>query len=952
MNRKSTLILSTACFLIWVLLPCPGLSQITEITFYPFKHFLLVGQTKQLTFELVPDHYSISVIDFLSSDTNIVNIDEEGYMTGKNPGWAYVYALSKYSTAGDMAEVFVRDDNTSMKLEAEDALITSPLRITDDPSASGGKCLIYDSGPHSQTAVPDSGHAIFAVDLQEEGLYSLYISLKAADKNNNSFYYRVDSLDWRVISAPDTVWSEETKIFTHSFTGIVEYPFLVGEHTVELAYRQPGVRLDFIRLIKDSSSVHNYESHYSGLFGERRWINVLLPSFYHNTNERFPVMTFSHGWGGAVFRESLGMGPHLDFNRIQERIDEDSVIFVFTDGKIEWFDDGEMSKYSPYNMIPIYDLYYEDYFLELFDYLDATYRTIPDRHHRAVMGQSMGGGMVLRLGQRYPDLMAAVQPTCAGANPELGIPGRNLRLYTHEFVKNYHGTSVRLHETFGDYLNQMNKVLYAAMERERLEHIAWTEIEGHHTVDIAGQTIGFDGCYDFMLNAINNPLPVPDRWHFAEFRPGFHVWDYTVNSDMERIGFLDFNGITKGGMKVFARKWLPDGPSLPDITINVTTAPLYNANSSYTLLTYDLTAERNSTDTVMSDGEGRISFSLPGSGHQVGIYNEDTPPEIVLLGYHIDDTAKYLTQGAEGRLKIQVLNRGGQTAENIAIELTTDKSDVTIEEKTLTLTSLPAGSDMWLDESIGIKADYTPPIHKSPIELRLNVSITDGSEGEWKDELYIPLMFSVPVLSNYVINDNIPEGTQNRINGFAEPGEMIVIETALEERLRLQYDDQYIQFAEEEVIYPDNTLSYSVIKISEDAPPGHKATLLARLEEYNASVELTVYSWYKLILEITDNTSIKKGPEPKDPLHGQVSVYPNPVPDGLFTLELGPEVPSGELSLKIMDLNGKTVFSTTIHRALDVNRYLVAPGEKLSQGLYVISLESDQFISRTKLIIR
>src|SRR4030042_224245 len=103
----------------------------------------------------------------------------------------------------------------------------------------------------------------------------------------------------------------------------------------------------------------------------------------------------------------------------------------------------------------------------------------------------------------------------------------------------------------------MNKVLYAAMEREQLENIVWSEIEGHHTVDIAGRTVGFDGCFDFMLASINDPLPAPARWHFADIRPDFHVWDYTVTSDLERIGFLDFTGITKGGMKTFVRKWLP-----------------------------------------------------------------------------------------------------------------------------------------------------------------------------------------------------------------------------------------------------------------------------------------------------------------------------------------------------------------------------------------------------------
>jgi enterochelin esterase-like enzyme len=953
MKRNAHLFISIYCTLLaMILLPSHGLSQITDIAYYPFKQFLLVGETKELPFVHTPEHYSISVIEFSSSDTNILTVDEKSYATGRKPGWAYVTAKSKYSPFGDMIEVHVRDDSTSLKLEAEDALLTSPLRILDDPTASGGRCLIYDSGPHSQSEVPDSGHVTFSIDIKEEGFYVIYVRLKAFDRNNSSYYFKVDTFDWQIITARDTVWNEETKESPHSFTGITEYPFFPGEHTVELAYRQPGVKLDYIRVIRDSSSVHRYESHYSDVFGERRWINVMLPSYYNQTEARFPVMTYSHGWGGRVFRQSQGSGPHFNFNRIQERIDEDSVIFVMTDGKIEWYEDLVMAKYSPYNMVAEYDIYYEDYFPELFDYLDAKYRTIPDRYHRAVMGLSMGGGMVLRLGQRSPDLMAAVQPLVAGANHLLGTPERSIRYYTHEFVKNMHGTHVHVFEGTDDYLNEMNVILYGAMQREQLEHLSWTEIETDHDIDVVGTTIGFDSCFNFMRDAMKNPLPKPERWHFADFRPGFQVWDYTVDSDMERIGFLDFTGITKGGMKVFARKWLPDGPGLPEVTIDVTTAPLYKSNASYTLLTCDLTSDSAATQTVMSDGEGRISFSISGAGSQIGIYDDETPPEIVILAYEIDDSSKFLTQGQEARMKIQLLNRGGQPAENVTIELTTDKPSVSIEEKSLTLPAIASGASLWLEESIGITADYSPPLVKSPLELRLNASISDGSARAWKDELYVPVMFDVPVMSDYIINDNIPEGTQNRVNGLAEPGEMIVLETLLEERLRLQYDDEYIEFAEEEVIYPDKTLSYSVIKIADDAPVGHQVTFLARLEEYDASVELTDYTWKKMTLEITDNTSAEKGPELNKPLLEQISVYPNPVRDGVFTLELGPEVPSGELSLKILDIHGRMVFDTKIIRVPGENRYLILTGEWLNEGMYLISLASDDFFHSTKLIVK
>jgi hypothetical protein len=938
--------------LILIFLTGPGLAQITDITFYPFKQFLLVRETKELPFVHTPEHYSVSVIEFNSSDTNILTVDDAAYATGKNPGWAYVMAKSKYSPFGDLIEVHVRDDNTSMKMEAEEADLTSPLRVADDPTASGGKCLVYDSGPHSQSVVPDSGHVLFTMDIDEEGFYIIYVRLKAFDRNNNSFYVKVDTFNWQIISAPDTVWSEETKESPHSFTGITEYPFFPGEHTVELAYRQPGVKLDYIRLIRDSSSVHRYESHYSGVFGERRWINVMLPSYYDLTDARFPVMIFSHGWGGRVFRQSQGSGPHLNFNRIQERIDEDSVIFVMTDGKIEWFEDLVMAKYSPYNMVAEYDLYYEDYFPELFDYLDDTYRTIPGRQYRAVMGHSMGGGMVLRLGQRSPDLVAAVQPTCAGANHLLGTPDRLIRYYSHEFVKNMHGTHVRIFEGTDDYLNEMNVIIYDAMERERLEHLSWEEIETDHDVDVIGTTVGFDGCFDFMLDAMNNPLPPPGRWHHADFRPGFQVWDYTVNCDMERLGFLDFTGITKGGMKIFARKWLPDGPGLAGVTIDVTTAPLYKVNSSYTLLKYDFALESTSTETVISNGEGRISFSVTGSGTQVGIYDSDTPPEIVLLAYRVNDAVKYLTQGAECRLKIQVLNRGGQDAENITIDLAAGQPDVIVEDKTLSITSLASGAAIWLDETVGITADYDPPARKSPVEVRLNAAIGDGSGGAWQDEVYIPVMFNVPLLSNFNINDNIPEGTQNRVNGFAEPGERIILETALGERLRLQYDDEYVVQEEEEVVFPDKTLSYSVIRISENAPVGHKVTFQARLEEYDASVELVDYTWKKIVLEITDHTSVKEIPDlEKDP-SDHVTVYPNPVTSGQFMLELGECFPAGKFMVVLTDMSGRTLFREIKDRPSGTNRYTVTTGDKIPHGVYVVTVEFRTGISRTRLVIR
>jgi S-formylglutathione hydrolase FrmB len=58
---------------------------------------------------------------------------------------------------------------------------------------------------------------------------------------------------------------------------------------------------------------------------------------------------------------------------------------------------------------------FEDYFVEdLVQWVDATYRTIPDREHRFVFGHSQGGYAAMRAALRHPDLFAAVG-THAGA---------------------------------------------------------------------------------------------------------------------------------------------------------------------------------------------------------------------------------------------------------------------------------------------------------------------------------------------------------------------------------------------------------------------------------------------------------------------------------------------------------------------------------------------------------
>lgn len=50
---------------------------------------------------------------------------------------------------------------------------------------------------------------------------------------------------------------------------------------------------------------------------------------------------------------------------------------------------------------------YEDAVVELIDYIDATYRTVPERTSQAIGGLSMGGYGAARFAIKYPDMFAA-----------------------------------------------------------------------------------------------------------------------------------------------------------------------------------------------------------------------------------------------------------------------------------------------------------------------------------------------------------------------------------------------------------------------------------------------------------------------------------------------------------------------------------------------------------------
>ena len=110
--------------------------------------------------------------------------------------------------------------------------------------------------------------------------------------------------------------------------------------------------------------------------------SILLPKSYtKDKNKRYPVVYMLHGLGDKP--ESW----NDSWLRVQPTIEslEDGglgdMIYVFPSGYKTYYCNRYNGKYP----------YMDMFVTELIPYIDATYRTIADRDHRAVTGYSMGG---------------------------------------------------------------------------------------------------------------------------------------------------------------------------------------------------------------------------------------------------------------------------------------------------------------------------------------------------------------------------------------------------------------------------------------------------------------------------------------------------------------------------------------------------------------------------------
>ena len=134
-------------------------------------------------------------------------------------------------------------------------------------------------------------------------------------------------------------------------------------------------------------------------------VSVILPDVYAtNGSERFPVVYALHGAGG----ESKNFFQARPDGLLPSLADRHGFIAVCPDGaKTSWWIDSPVAPKMKYETLVM---------KELLPFIDANYRTIADRGHRAVFGVSMGGHGACYLGFRHTDIFGAVGNIVGGVD--------------------------------------------------------------------------------------------------------------------------------------------------------------------------------------------------------------------------------------------------------------------------------------------------------------------------------------------------------------------------------------------------------------------------------------------------------------------------------------------------------------------------------------------------------
>lgn len=150
---------------------------------------------------------------------------------------------------------------------------------------------------------------------------------------------------------------------------------------------------------------------------------VYLPPGYDNSTDRYPVLYLLHGAGGDENIWPQRMLANVIFDNLIADGDLDPLVVVMPHGFTNRMPNTDRPRTAGAYKTEMEE-FAIDFVSDLVPLVESRYRVVADRAHRAIAGNSMGGGQALAIGLTHPDMFSSVASFSAAMqianNPDWG----------------------------------------------------------------------------------------------------------------------------------------------------------------------------------------------------------------------------------------------------------------------------------------------------------------------------------------------------------------------------------------------------------------------------------------------------------------------------------------------------------------------------------------------------
>lgn len=222
------------------------------------------------------------------------------------------------------------------------------------------------------------GGGKLAMAKDDQGIWTLKVGPLEADLYGYSF-----SVDGITVTDPA---NSVLKPMRSPRTSVVDIP---GD---------PPRLHDFQDVPHGTVRLHDYVSR---SLGRRRPLRVYTPPGYDQGPARYPVLYLFHGSGDNEATWTSFGRAHLVADTLLAQGKAKAMIIVMTDGHA-------VVPGGPETRGKNVEAFGKDLLEDVMPFVEANYRTKPEREHRAIVGLSMGGGQSLTVGLNHLDRFAWV----------------------------------------------------------------------------------------------------------------------------------------------------------------------------------------------------------------------------------------------------------------------------------------------------------------------------------------------------------------------------------------------------------------------------------------------------------------------------------------------------------------------------------------------------------------